>query len=741
MPASGEATPAVPYARSGLPLGSSRSSCWPSRTTTPPSAVAPTRVAAGVRASVSGAVMTDPSATVPPLPKAVTRPPPTSVANRRRDSSGVQWRVGMARRTLRPGRPFTMPIALSAGRRRRGRRTMPAMTPPVAARSPDDRTFRRLIGLLRPWWAWIALSTVFVVIAAPCELFPAVVWRYVTDVVVLQHWDETPWLTRWFGFGGHLVGRQALLLSSVSWLFVVYLAGQVLETLESYILNRVAERFILGFRNDVYAKLQGQSLAYLQRQRTGDLMARAMGDVDEINSFIVNSIDTLFSEGVLWLATVAYVFCVNWTVAGVSLAPLLVVYVLLRVFNKRVKPIYAAARATLGDVGNRLQENLSGVVVIKIFGREPEEAKRFLAATRAHYDQQIKAINARSLFFPFTHVVGFFSNVFMIGVGGLLMLRGDGSFTVGDLVLFRSYWWRLFGPIQTLARLNDMVQRANAACRRVFDVLDAPEELPEPADATAVGEVTGAMSLRGVSFSYPTGDAVLRDVSIDIRPGQTVALCGPSGSGKSTVLSLLLRFYDPTAGTVTLDGRDLRQLPKVEFRRAFALVQQETFLFNDTILDNVRYGQPEATMDRVIAATTAANAHEFISKMPDGYDTKVGERGVRLSGGQKQRISIARAFLADPPVLLLDEPTSSVEPESEAAIVAALDRLMAGRTTVLTSHRPSLIRAADVAYVIEDGRVTESGRRDELARRGGYLARFLAEDASRPTAAAADRVG
>ena len=625
---------------------------------------------------------------------------------------------------------------------------MPDVT---AARPPDDRTFRRLLGLLRPWRGWIGLSTVFVIVAAPCELFPAVVWRYVTDVVVLGNRHETPWLTAWFGFAGRLHTPAQLLLSSVTWLFVVYVFGQALETLEGYILNRVAEVFILGFRNDVYAKLQGQSLAYLQRQRTGDLMARAMGDVDEVQSFIVNSIDTLFSESVLWASTVAYVFLVNWKVAGVSLAPLMVVYFLLRVFNRRVKPIYAAARATLGDVSNRLQENLSGVVVIKIFGREREEAARFRAATQTHYGQQIKAINARSLFFPFTHVVGFFSNVFMIGVGGWLMLQRNATFTVGDLVMFRSYWWRLFGPIQTLARLNDMVQRANAACRRVFDVLDAPEELPEPADAEPVGRVTGAMELRGVSFAYPqsgTGsqpvsaadskhglgaratETVLHDVDLRITPGQTVALCGPSGSGKSTVLSLLLRFYDPTAGSVLLDGRDLRHLRKVDFRRAFALVQQETFLFNDTILDNVRYGQPDAPMDRVIAATTAANAHEFISRMPDGYATKVGERGVRLSGGQKQRISIARAFLADPPVLLLDEPTSSVEPESEAAIVAALDRLMAGRTTVLTSHRPSLIRAADVAYVIEDGRVTESGRPDELARRGGYLARFLGTDAS-----------
>jgi ABC-type multidrug transport system fused ATPase/permease subunit len=591
---------------------------------------------------------------------------------------------------------------------------------------PQNRTFSRLFALLKPWWGWIAAATLMVIVAAPCELFPAVVWGFVTDDVILGH-HRYPWLLKWFTFDDSFSPsrRYSLLLSSVSWLFLIYLVGEALETLEGYILNRVAQKFILGFRNTVYAKLQSQSLGYLHGQRTGDLMSRAMGDVDEIQSFIVSSIDTLFSEGLLWIGTVSYVFYLDWRVAGISLAPLLAVYFLLRIFNKRIKPIYAAVRARLGDVSTRLQENLNGLVVIKIFGREKQEAARFEDATGAHYDQQVKALNARSIFFPITHVVGFFSNVFMIGVGGYYAIK-DGSFTVGDLVTFRAYWWRLFGPIQTLARLNDMVQRANAATGRVFEVLDAPNDLPESPGAVAVTEVRGELALEDVSFAYPGASSVpvLRDVSLLVRPGQTVAICGPSGSGKSTVLNLMLRFYDPVEGRVLLDGIDLRTPRKDNFRRHFALVQQETFLFNDSIGDNIRYGQADATTEQVIAAARAANAHEFISRTPAGYDTKVGERGVRLSGGQKQRISIARAFLADPKVLLLDEPTSSVEPDSEAAIIAALDRLMTGRTTVLTSHRPSLINAADLVYVIEAGRVTASGSPRDLAGRGGWFGRF-----------------
>jgi ATP-binding cassette subfamily B protein len=331
-----------------------------------------------------------------------------------------------------------------------------------------------------------------------------------------------------------------------------------------------------------------------------------------------------------------------------------------------------------------------------------------------------------------TNFVGFFSNVFMLGVGGYMVMRyPHGRVTIGTLIMFRAYWWRLFGPVQTLARVNDLIRRANAAGKRVFEVLDAPDELPDAADAIDVQNVRGAMELRDVSFRYPGESAeklqpmVLSEVSIRVEPGQTVAICGPSGAGKSTVLNLLLRFYDPVEGTVTLDGRDVRSVKRDSFRRHCALVQQETFLFNDSVLDNIRYGHPEATMEQVIVAARAANAHEFISKLPAGYETKVGERGIRLSGGQKQRISIARAFLANPVVLLLDEPTSSVEPDSEAAIIAALDRLMAGRTTVLTSHRPSLIGQADVAYVLEDGRVSDRGTPGELISRHGWFSRFM----------------
>lgn len=599
-----------------------------------------------------------------------------------------------------------------------------------AEQQGHSAVFRRLLRLLRPHWRLIGFGLLLLILSAPCDLFPALVWKYVTDDLILAGKSRpTPVLPFAFSLGGRLAGWPKLLTSALLWLLAVYAVGEVLGALTNNVMNRVAQKFIRELRNRVYEKIQSQSLGYLHRQRLGDLMSRALGDVDELQSFIVSGIDVIVGEGLLWIATVVLVMLMDWKVATAALLPLLLVYWLLRFFNTRARPIYKAARDRGGDVAARLQENLSGLAVIKIFGRERQEALRFRDETDAYYTQQIRAINARSVYFPFTQVIGFFSSIAVIGMGGYSILSG-GSFTLGKLVAFRAYWGRLFGPVKTLARVNDMVQRASAAGRRVFEVLDAPEELPDAPGAQPVTEIDGAMELRSVWFAYPVdapeGDhrPALREVSLKIAPGQTVALCGPSGSGKSTILNLLLRFYDPTAGVVLLDGHDLRSLRRDSMRGHFALVQQETFLFNDTILDNIRYGHAEASMEQVITAAKAANAHDFIMALPGGYQTRAGERGVRLSGGQKQRISIARAFLANPKVLLLDEPTSSVEPDSEMAIISALDRLMAGRTTVLTSHRPSLVARAQMVYVIENGQVTEQGRPRELGLKSGWFGRF-----------------
>jgi len=335
----------------------------------------------------------------------------------------------------------------------------------------------------------------------------------------------------------------------------------------------------------------------------------------------------------------------------------------------------------------------------------------------------VEGVRAQSLFSPQVRIVGFLSNLVMLGVGGYFVMKG--SFTIGGLVALRGYWHRLFGPIGSLARVNDRVQRAGAAADRVFAIMDRPVEIQDRPGAAELDQVEGRITFENVTFAYDREhEDVLSDLNFVVEPGEMLGVAGASGAGKSTLFSLLMRFYDPVSGRICLDGHDLREVTQASLRRQMALVTQEPFLFNDTIKANILFGRLEATDEEIFEAARQANAHEFIQSLLDGYDTVVGERGVKLSGGQKQRVCIARAFLANPRILLLDEATASVEAESEAAIQAALDRLMVGRTSVVVSHRLSMIRNAQQILVLGDGRVIERGSHDELMADPGWYARM-----------------
>jgi len=563
--------------------------------------------------------------------------------------------------------------------------------------------FWRLLGLMRPYLVPIVIGFTCLVLATPAQMFPPLVWKYVVDEVILNHKVE------------HLLPAMLVMLA-------VHLVGMGLSAARTYLLGVAGQRFVADLRNRLHAKLMRQSVRYHHDRKSGDLMARVIGDVDTLQEVVINGVDNILGNALSLIWVAGIIVWLNWKVGTLTLLPLVVVAVMVWFFNLRVKGLYRAIRDRLGDLSAKLQENLLGVLIIKAFAREAYEQERFQQVNAEFTATSLKGVKVRSVYFPGVMTVGFLSNVAMIGAGAYFVLRGE--FTIGGLVAYRGYWWQLFAPVFSLAQVNEMIQRALAAASRVFEVLDAPEEVTDAPDAIALDTVQGHIRFDRVHFAYNPERPVLQDVSFEVLPGQRIGIVGPSGTGKTTILNLMLRLCDPQEGVICLDGYDLRHLQQQAFRRHLALVTQEPFLFNDTVRHNILFGRLDATNEEIETAARLANAHDFIVDLPQGYDTLVGERGVKLSGGQKQRLCIARAFLANPKVLLLDEATASVEPESEALIQAALERLMQGRTTVIVTHRLSLVRDCDRILVIDEGRVIETGKHEQLLENGGWYARM-----------------
>lgn len=578
--------------------------------------------------------------------------------------------------------------------------------------APRERgIFTRLYGLILPYRRTVAAGMFCLLLSVAAELYPPLVWQQVVDVGLANR----DW---WY------IGQKLVLLVAVFGL------GQVCSAIRGVLLERAGQRLTLDLRLRLYDKLQTQSAAYFAQRRIGDLLARLTADVDSIQDVLIRGTDSVVANGLRVLGVAAIFIALQPVLGLIVLIPMLLVGLLLKRYNRRVRPIYRAARQRLGDLTARLSDNLNGIRVIQSFAQEQREMLGLERTGRELYDQQVQAVTMRNRVFPLVRWVANFGNVLMLGGGVLFIMRGE--FTLGGLLAYRGYGRYFYGPIDDLVNINDLLQQASAAGRRIFEVLDAEAPVTDARDAQPLpAPLTGDIRFEHVYFGYDPARPVLHDISLHIRPGERVALLGPSGVGKSTLLALVARLYDPNAGRILIDGRDLRWATLHSLRSQTAQVQQETFLFNTSALENVRYGRPDATRAEVEAAARAANAHGFLSALPQGYDTLVGERGIRLSGGQKQRLAVARALLANTPLLLLDEPTSAVEPESEASIIEALERLMHGRTTLIVSHRLSLAQSADRVVVVADGRIAEEGPPAELlARPGSHFAQMVRADSA-----------
>jgi len=561
----------------------------------------------------------------------------------------------------------------------------------------------RLLRYLKAYWRWVVVSIVCLLFLTILNLLPPLFQREIIDEVV----------------GNRLLDRLPMLILG---LVGVYALTGLLNFGEQYLRHVLGERFILDFRVLLYDYLQRLSISFFEDQQTGEIMSRITNDVNALEDFVTHSVGFLIVDLLRLVGTAIILLVLDWQLALLTLLPVPVLAVAMRLFNTRVRPIYRQIRDRLGDINAELQDNISGIRVIQAFGQERHELDRFTQRSTRYYEERVKGIRHWATFFPAMRFVASIGMVIVLGFGAYRVFSG--ALTLGGLVAFISYVASFYEPIHRLVQTDNIVQQAIAAGERVFELLDTAPEIEDAPDAIELPAIQGAVVFEGVSFRYGTGEEVLRDVSFQMRPGQVVALVGPSGAGKTSIANLIPRFYDPVSGRVTVEGHDVREVKLASLRRQIAVVLQDTFLFNGTVRDNVIYGKPDASEDEMIAAAKAAYAHEFIMNLPQGYETEIGERGVRLSGGQKQRLALARAILTDPRILILDEATSSVDAEAEYLIQQALKKVLEGRTALVIAHRLSTIRHADKIIALEDGRIVEVGDHRELLARGGLYSQM-----------------